>query len=533
MTAVHQKTLPFEAVADSPPSASGGGAALDRFRPYANRDIQAYNMFDAAYPSPDNIKHWGHLRPETPEDITDPLTLERLRITSLYEILNDDSLNGMINVGAESKIGTGPRVDVQCGFDYGKERKLEQTIEYLWNDWFEKVCYAQKLRTAAKDFQQFGVYYRRIVENPRMPFGLGVVLVSPMRIGNPDSIENNDYAVLDGETMRVVNGIAFDMYGNERFYCVLDKPLFSSWYDRSQYSWVSVDTMARIFDPQFSEQIDGIPMTTPSLEKGVLRRQYEMEELSAARKGASWSGSIQTKSDFKAIFESLKPTERERFLEAISSQYSSDNLGSSIRWPVRDVVNLPPFTEAVPFNAQHPHPGFSAHRHESLKGQGRSLRMPENIATGSSAPYNYASVQKDSQHWANHRECNRQDIELFDLKKTFDIFVQRASAFDDKLRRVFTRQVFPVIPHFFWKQEEHADPVKQVNAWEKLNRLGAMSIDDIIMALGKDPERQKLIVKRGADEMKGYVIHDQGLTVPVSEDDDPNKNEYDYHDRRK
>lgn len=53
-------------VADSPPS------ALDRFRPYNSRDISAYSMFDAAYPTPTNIQHWGHLRPETPEDILRP-----------------------------------------------------------------------------------------------------------------------------------------------------------------------------------------------------------------------------------------------------------------------------------------------------------------------------------------------------------------------------------------------------------------------------------------------------------------------------
>ncbi|MDR0328233.1 MAG: hypothetical protein LBI05_08070, partial [Planctomycetaceae bacterium] len=64
-----------------------------------------------------------------------------------------------------------------------------------------------------------------------------------------------------------------------------------------------------------------------------------------------------------------------------------------------DFLNLPPLTEAQAFDTKHPHSGFASHRLESIKGQGRSLRMPEHIATGSSANYNYASVQKDSQSW--------------------------------------------------------------------------------------------------------------------------------------
>jgi hypothetical protein len=191
-----------------------------------------------------------------------------------------------------------------------------------------------------------------------------------------------------------------------------------------------------------------------------------------------------------------------------------------------DFVNLPPLTEAEAFDTKHPHAGFASHREESIKGQGRSLRMPEHIATGSSARYNYASVQKDSQHWANHRSCFRQDIEIFDLKQTFETFLSIASVTDPLLDPIFRRAVYPIVPTFYWKEEEHADPVKQVTAWSLLMRLGILSHSDVMMLLGKDPEKQKLMVKADQDEMKGYTLFDMGISLPQlvqstqKEDDD-------------
>ena len=99
------------------------------------RDIEAFGYFDAAHPSPSNLDNWGHLQPECVEDITDPDSIRNLQIASICEVLNDDALNGMIAVGAESLIGTGCQMRVQCGFKNRKYNELEQYIEYLWDEW--------------------------------------------------------------------------------------------------------------------------------------------------------------------------------------------------------------------------------------------------------------------------------------------------------------------------------------------------------------------------------------------------------------
>ena len=170
-------------------------------------DIRAYNFFDAAYPSPENIQNWGHLQPECVEDITDPQSILNLCIASICEVLNDDALNGMVAVGAESLIGTGCQMRVQCGFKHNKYKELEQYIEYLWDDWFKGVHYAQKLRTAQKDLMQFGSYYRRIIQNPYKKMGLDVVLVSPLRIQTPYNLQEGDFINLEGERLRVYNPV--------------------------------------------------------------------------------------------------------------------------------------------------------------------------------------------------------------------------------------------------------------------------------------------------------------------------------------
>jgi len=45
--------------------------------------------------------------------------------------------------------------------------------------------------------------------------------------------------------------------------------------------------------------------------------------------------------------------------------------------------------------------------------------------------------------------------------------------------------------------------------------LGVLSHSDVMMRVGKDPERQKLEVKADMDEMKNYTRFDTGMTLPV------------------
>jgi hypothetical protein len=94
-------------------------------------------FFCAAHPSIENLENWGHLQPECVEDITDPRTILDLRIASICEVLHDNALNGMVAVGAESLIGTGCKVCVQCGLKHKEYDELEQYIEYLWDDWWQ------------------------------------------------------------------------------------------------------------------------------------------------------------------------------------------------------------------------------------------------------------------------------------------------------------------------------------------------------------------------------------------------------------
>ena len=137
--------------------------------------------------------------------------------------------------------------------------------------------------------------------------------------------------------------------------------------------------------------------------------------------------------------------------------------------------------------------------------------MPENIATGSSANYNYASVQKDTQHWHNHCACFRQDIEIIDLKQAFEMFLSIACVREPQLRKIFTGEIYPVIPTFYWKEEEHADPVKQAEARQMYLQMGALALSDVQMKLGYDPEDQMAKVKADVDEMKEYRPNQDGL----------------------
>ena len=478
-------------------------------------NINAYGFFDAAYPSPENLQNWGHLQPETIEDIFDPDTLRKLQMASICEVLNDDALNGMVAVGAESIIGRGCKVQVQIGLKHNKYNELEQYIEYLWDSWFKSVRYGRLLRTAQKDQMVLGSYFRRITQNPYKKFGMDVMLVSPLRIQTPYNMQEGDFIVLDGEHCRVYNGIAFDEYRNRRFYCVSDRPPFANgYYDDAVFEWVSARHMCHVFNPQFSEQITGYPMVAPSLEKGIMRRQYEKEELKAARLGASITGTVETTSDFRAILEHLKPNDLQTLFMMAFKDW--ERAGETFAVHSNDILNMPPHSTIKPFDTKHPHLSFKEFRQELLKGQGRSLCMPEGFALGTYANYSYAAAMKDAQNWHQHRDCCRQDIELTDLQQLFDTFVMTASALDGKLAPLLDRWgrfAEPIIPTFYWKEEEHADPVKQMEAWAIGINQRVLTRSDVMMRLGFDPEKQKREVKAEWSEMEDCLPAEKTMTL--------------------
>ncbi len=242
----------------------------------------AGTTFDAAQWNDATFQNWSHVKPETPEEIIDPLAMERLRSRAVYECLNDDALSGMVNVSAESVVHCGPKLQIRIEIDGERDKPLERIVEREWMQWVEDTRYFIKMRTAVKDLRNYGQYFRRLVYNPRIPNGLDVIYHNPMRVANPDGLENGEFVTIYDERYQVINGVARDCCGNEAFYCVLDRPIYPGPYETWNYTWVDSVNMCRLFDPQLSEQPDGFPWATPSLEKGASRRSYEKSETNAA-----------------------------------------------------------------------------------------------------------------------------------------------------------------------------------------------------------------------------------------------------------
>ncbi len=112
--------------------------------------------FDAAQWNDSTFQNWGHVKPETPEEIIDPLAMERLRSRAVYECLNDDALSGMVNVSAESVVHCGPKLQIRIEIDGKRDKKLERIVEREWMQWVEDTRYFIKMRTAVKDLRNYG-----------------------------------------------------------------------------------------------------------------------------------------------------------------------------------------------------------------------------------------------------------------------------------------------------------------------------------------------------------------------------------------
>ncbi len=463
----------------------------------------AGTMFDAAQLNETNFQNWGHVKPETPEEIIDPLALERLRSRAVYECLNDDALSGMVNVSAESVVHCGPKLQIRIEIDGERDKRLERTVEREWMQWAEDTRYFIKMRTAVKDLRNYGQYFRRLVYNPTIPNGLDVIYHNPTRVANPDGLENGEFVTIGDEKYQVINGVARDRYANEAFYCVLDRPIYPGPYETWNYEWVSHEVMCRLFDSQLSEQPDGFPWATPSLEKGASRRSYEKSEINAARLAASMFGQVVTDNEFMTFFaDRMNAPDELPGLEAMR-HYSP---GRKIRIDNGMFPIMSPGTKIQTFEAEHPHSDFSTFTRTLQRGQGHSLRMPANIATGDYSNTSYASAMKDEQQWTWHREVERNDIEIIDLKPVVIKFVALQSTISHEMSDLASGLAKITKIDFDWRQSDHADPLKQATADALALKTGQKSYPQVWAEKQLDPDAYAEEVLEWIEKMKPVLL---------------------------
>lgn len=467
-------------------------------------------MFDAAQLNDATFQNWGHVKPETPEEIIDPLALERLRSRAVYECLNDDALSGMVNVSAESVVHCGPKLQIRIEIDGERDKKLERIIEREWMQWVEDTRYFIKMRTAVKDLRNYGQYFRRLIYNPKISNGLDVIYHNPMRVANPDGLENGEFVTIGDEQYQVINGVARDCYGNEVFYCVLDRPIYPGPYETWNYQWVHSVNMCRLFDPQLSEQPDGFPWATPSLEKGASRRSYEKSEINAARLAASMFGQVVTENEFMSFFaEQMNTPDDLPGLEAMR-HYSP---GRKIKIDNGMFPIMSPGTKIQTFEAEHPHSDFSAFTRTLQQGQGHSLRMPANLATGDYSNTSYASAMKDEQQWIWHREVERNDIEIIDLKPVVRRFVAMQSTILPEMMDVATGRAKITKIDFDWRQSDHADPLKQTAADALALKTGQKSYPQVWAEKQLDPDAYADEILEWFEKMKPLLMLEQDVKL--------------------
>lgn len=465
--------------------------------------VAGASTFDAAQLNDDNFRNWGHVKPETPEEIIDPLSLERLRSRAIAECLNDDALNGMINVSAESVVHCGPKLQIRIEKGGKRVKELEQQVERLWMKWTEKTRYFIKMRTAVKDLRNYGQLFRRLVYNPRIFNCLDVIYHNPMRVANPDGLENGESVLIGDEFFRMVNGVAYDRFGNESYFCVLDRPIYPGPYETWNYEWVSRSVMVRYFDPQFSEQPDGFPWATPSLEKGAFRRSYEKSETKAAQLAASLFGQVVTDNDFITFFsEGLNEPDNLPGLDAMRKYPPGRKVGlENGSFPI-----MAPGTKMDTLESQHPHTTFDVFTRTLQKGQGRPLRMPGAFATGDYSNTAYASAMKDDQGWAWHREVERGDLEIVDLKETAEKFVAVQSTLTPSLAALATGEAEIVKIDFDWRQSDHADPLKLVTSRALEVKTGLKSFPHVWAEMQLDPDDYVEEVLEWFEKMKPVLM---------------------------
>lgn len=462
------------------------------------RQIRA--RYDAAQTTGENRKHWAQADSLSANAAASPEVRRTLRNRARYEVANNSYALGIALTLANDCVGTGPRIQI-----LGPSKAQNDLVEDLFSDWAEAIDLAGKLRTARIAKVQDGEAFAILTNNPMI---LSEVKLD-VRLVEADQITSTELL----PDPQIVDGIAFDAWGNPSSYNVLrTHPGETRIASLSASDRIPSSSVLHYFTALRPGQARGVPEITPALPLFAQLRRYTLAVIAAAETAAELAMVIQSAG------------------AASDEDTPSLDMLDTIELERRMATVLPEGWQLGQTKAEQPTTTYSDFKGEILNEIARCLSVPFNVAAGNSSKYNYASGRLDHQTYFKSIGVERSVLRRAFLDRIFAAWIQEASLIEGLLPQPFrtTRR----IPHqWFWDGGEHVDPAKEASAQETRLANNTTTLAEEFGKRGKDWEvelrqraRERALERELGLEVKPNDPAKQ--TVPPSdgdEEDDDNQ----------
>lgn len=437
--------------------------------------------YDAAQSGSDNANHWAWADSLNANTSNSPDVRKTLRERARYECDNNGYAGGLIDKLGNDLIGTCPRIQVNIP---GEFREASRRIEKAFTRWAKAVDLGRKLRlldnAAVRDGEGFAI----LINNPALPTGQPQL---DLKLYECDQVETpfRDYTDPLG-----FSGGRLDKFGNVvEWHFLKAHPGSEVWANYLDFEAIPAANVLHWFKPRRAGQIRGIPEITSSLSLYAILRRYTLATLGAAELAASIAGVLET--------DAPVGTEDAPTFDTMDE----------IDIPRRGLLTLPGGYRAKGFEGSQPIQSYREFKAEILTEAGQPVGSPRNVATGSSAEYNYSSGRLDYGIYQRGLRVRRYDLSTRILDQIFHAWLDEAALIPGlipdglPLRSLWSRD-------WYFDGFESLDPVKEANAISIKLANNTTTLAEIYAERGLDWEEQ--IEQRGR-EVK--LLRSMGLLI--------------------
>lgn len=397
--------------------------------------------------------------------------LRTIRARARLDAQNVDHIRGFLNMVVSNVVGrNGVVLQSKAKLSNGNaDKRLQAIIEENWANWGKRgICdvtgqyswamlQRQAIRTAARDGE--AIYRIANGFDNRYAFALQEIDPECLDIYLNQSRERN--------RPEIRMGVEFDQWRRPTAYYLTEEPSINSggYHGKRESIRVPASEIIHLFLPEWTFQSRGIPWAATSLSRLHVLSSYEDAEVAAASVSARKLGFYKTNPEAPEEYQ----TE------------DAQDIG------VGEFEKLPPYTDFVAFDPQHPTTAYG----DFVKACLRS------VATGLGVSYNSLANDLEGVNYSSLRQGAIQERDLWMTLQDWFVEAFCQPIFDKWLDQAAANGMLEGIPdrrqsearRIGWQPRrwQWVDPLKDMEANAAAVALGTRSISDIIREQGRDP----------------------------------------------
>ena len=426
------------------------------------RRPRVHGTYDSAQTTTENATHWSWADGLNANAANSGETRKTLRERAQLEQDNNGYVAGLVDKLGNDLIGRGPRPQLRIP---GASRDVCRKIESAYQQWARRIGLASKLRLLDNAAVVRGEGFGMLVPNPALPLD-GVQL--DLRLYETDQVTT---PFLMFTTTTEFDGGKLDSHGNVTEWHLLKvHPGSDVWTaNYLDYDAIPAGQMVHWFKPRRAGQLRGVPEILSSLTLYAYLRRYTLATVVAAETAANLAGVLET--DASADTGAAPTVETMDEVAMVRG----------------GLLTLPAGWKASQFKPEQPVNTYKDFKGELLTEAGQPVGAPRNVATGSSAEYNYSSGRLDHGIYQRGVGVRRADLADRVLDHVFRAWLDEAALIPGlipeglPLRHLWTWT-------WYFDGFTSLDPQKEATANKTLLETGCTTLAEIYAEKGQDWE---------------------------------------------